>query len=276
MPLAIGTILVGLDGSHFSERALLAAVPLAEALHARLFLFSAVATEEEVGERISRLSALRPRGLPVDLDVLPDPDPADAIDTMLRDLGDAIACVASHGRGRSAAVLGSVTNEVIRRRRQPTIVVGPSFERERVGKGVVACVDENPRSAELLPVACRWAEWLDAPLTAVTLAEPVPPPLTAGPVRRRFGPDEDVDEYLDWLVAPLRNDCRELETKAVYDPISPASGLRSLLWDQPAALVALGAHVRWAIRHPVIGHVAAAMIHQSPVPALVVPRADAA
>ena len=272
----IQTILVALDGSHFSERALLAAVPLAEPLHARLFLFSAVASEEEANERISRLASLRPRSLPTEIDVLPDPDPADAIDTILRDLGDAVPCVASHGRGRSAALIGSVANEVIRRRRQPTIVVGPAFSRERLGQGVVACVDETPLSAEILPVALQWSEWLDSVLTVITVAEPVPPPLMVGPVHRRFGPDEDGEEYLNRLVRPLREQGREVRTRVVYDPVSPASGLRQHLWDHPAALVAVSSRVRRSIRHPVLGSSAAAMVRQSLVPTLVVPRADAA
>jgi nucleotide-binding universal stress UspA family protein len=272
----VRTILVALDGSRFSERALLAAVPLAGPLHARLVLFSAVASEEEANERISRLAALRPRSLPTDIDVLPDPDPADAIDTLLRDLGDAVPCVASHGRGRSAAIIGSVANEVICRRREPTIVVGPAFSSERLGRGVVACVDETPPSADVLAVALHWSDWLDSALTVVTVAEPVPPPLTRGPVHRRFGPDDDVEQYLDRLVGPLRAQGREVRTRVVYDPVSPASGLRQHLWDYPAALVALSSRVRRSIRDPVLGSTAAAMIRQSSVPTLVVPRADAA
>jgi nucleotide-binding universal stress UspA family protein len=271
----MNTILVALDGSRFSERALLAAAPLAEPLGARLFLFSAVENEEEANERIGRLSALRPRGLPTSIDVLPDPDPADAIDTMLRDLGDAVPCVASHGRGRSAAILGSVANEVIRRRRQPTIVVGPSFARERQGQGVVACVDEHRSSAQILPVALQWSEWLESTLTVITVAEPVPPPLVSGPVRRRFGPDDDVEEFLEKVVTPLHVQGRAVDIKAVYDPISPASGLRQYLWEHPAALVAAGARPRRGIRHPVLGRDAAAMLRHSSVPTLIVPHGDA-
>ncbi|MDQ1435173.1 MAG: hypothetical protein QOF59_1989 [Actinomycetota bacterium] len=271
-PQRIRTILVGLDGSSFSERALEAAVPLAVMMGARLFLLSAVAREEESDERIRRLAELRPRDIPTEIDVLPDPDPADAIDSVVRDLGDAVACVASHGRGRSAALLGSVANEVVGRRREPTIVVGPSFERERLGRRVVACVDENPRSTQVLPVASQWSELLGGTLTVMTVAEPVPPPLTAGPVRRKFGPDDDVDWYLERVVRPLREQGQEVETKAVYDPISPASGLRRYLWGNRAALVALNARVRLELRHGVLAGVSSSMVRHSQVPVLIVPR----
>ena len=270
----VRTILVGLDGSRFSERALPAAAALASRLRWQVFLFSAVPSEEEADERLRRLSALRPRGLPTDIDVLPDPDPADAIDTVLRDLGAAVACVASHGAGRSAALLGSVTNEVIRRRMEPTIVVGPGFSHERMGSGVVVCVDGTEPAAEILPTAVQWSELLDVPLTVVTVAEPVPPPLRGGPPHRRFGPEENVERFLDELAAPLRAEGHLVATKVVYDPISPASGLRRHLWDNPASLVAVGSHLRRTARHPVLGRVAASMVRQSLAPTLVVPRVD--
>jgi nucleotide-binding universal stress UspA family protein len=271
-PDQVKTILVALDGSRFSERALLAAAPLAVPLHAHLFMFSAVRSEQEADERITRISQLRPRGLPTTIDVLPDPDPAEAIDIVLHDLRDAIACLASHGRGRSAAILGSVTTEVIRRCRRPTIVVGPEFSNQRLGKGVVACVDENPESADVMPVAAHWAEMLDSKLRMVTVAELVPPPLAAGPVRRHFGPDGDVDQYLDALATPWRSRSLEFETEAVYDAVGPATGLREYLWEHPATLVVLSSRIRHGLRHPVLGSTAAAIIRHSFAPTLVVPR----
>ncbi len=273
----VDTILVGLDGSHFSERALLAAVPLAERLGAKLFLFSAVESEEEANERMGRLAALRPRALPATLDVLPDPDPADAIDTLLRDLGDAVACIATHGRGRSAALLRSVANEVLRRSRRPTILVGPGFARDRLGPGIVACIDETSASTHILPVAIAWAERLAEKVTVITVAEPVPAPLTPGtPPGRRFGPDtDDVEQYLEAVVAPRRGCGRDIETRVVYDPISPASGLRHYLWDNPSRLVAVGSHLRRGLTRSVLGSVATSIARQSFSPTVVVPRPDA-
>jgi nucleotide-binding universal stress UspA family protein len=275
-PAPIETILVAIDGSRFSERALLAAVPLAERLDARLFLFSAVESEEEANDRIGRLADLRPPGIRTEIDVLPDPDPADAIATILDDLGNAVACIASRGRGRSAAVLGSVANEIVRRRRQPTIVAGPAFSRERVGRGVVACVDETPASAGLLPVALQWSELLDDPLTVLIVAEPVLPPISPGAIpHRRFGP-ADAEPYLEQMVAPLRAQGHDIRTKVIYDPVSPASGLRHYLWDYPSTLVAVSSHLRRGLTRSVLGSVAASIVRQISVPALLVPRPDLA
>jgi nucleotide-binding universal stress UspA family protein len=275
VPNRISTIVVGLDGSLYSERALYAATPLAEMIGARLFLLSTVAREDECDERIRRLASLRPRALPTEIDVLPDPDPADAINSLLRDLGDAVACVASHGRGRSAAFLGSVANDVIGRRPEPTIVVGPSFEREHLGRGIVACIDEKPSSTRVLPVAAHWSQLLGSPLTAISVAESVPPLLEVDSVRRNFGPD-DVDHYLEEAVRPVRAQGYEIETKALYDPISPAFGLRRYLWEHATSLVAVSTQVPSGIRHPVLSHASAALVRQSLVPMLMVPSAQAA
>src|SRR2546423_10947092 len=101
-PDRIEIVVVPMDGSEFAVRALRAGERVARRLDAAVLLFSAVAKEEEVDERKAELWELRPRGLTVEVDVLIDPDPADAIDVVLRDLGDmGVACLASHGRGRS-------------------------------------------------------------------------------------------------------------------------------------------------------------------------------
>ena len=64
----------------------------------------------------------------------------------------------------------------------------------------------------------------------------------------------------------------EFETEAVYDPVSPATGLRQYLWDHPATLVVLSSRIRQGLRHPVLGSAAAAIIRHSFAPTLVVPR----
>jgi nucleotide-binding universal stress UspA family protein len=66
----------------------------------------------------------------------------------------------------------------------------------------------------------------------------------------------------------------EVETKAIYDSISPSVGLCSYLRDRPAWLVAVGSHARTGVERLVFGSVAAAIVRCSLVPVLVVPRPD--
>jgi nucleotide-binding universal stress UspA family protein len=279
-PDRIEIVVVPLDGSAFAVRALHAGARLARRLDAAMLLFSAVAKEEDVDRRKSRLLELRPRGVTVGGDVLIDPDPADAIDVVLRDLGDAgVACLASHGRGRSAAIVGSVTTEVLRRSRRPLVVVGHGYDEVRVdaraGTGVVVCVGDDRSAAQLLPSAVRWSRRLRERLTVLTVAEDVPQPIDNRPVRRRFGPDGDVEEFLAGVVAPYRAWVPDIDARAVYDPVSPVSGFRDHLFMRPAALVVVGSRSRTGLTRAVFGSVAADFVRESSVPVLVVPRTDA-
>jgi nucleotide-binding universal stress UspA family protein len=267
-------ILVPLDGSKFSERALPVAEWLAGRLDADIHLFSAVPTADDLVARDEQLAEYQLPGRCVEREVVIDLDPAGAIHEALRRLGDAVACIASHGRGRSAALIGSVATEVVRRGRDPLVVVGPTIDERFPGSNVLACVDETSGSAAILPIAERWAGRLREPLIVVTVAEPVPPAIAAGPVRRLFGPDGDVDAYLEALVRPIRREGADVKTLALYDPISPAEGMRTYLRDHPAALVVVGSHARTGIARLVFGSTAASVVQGNPSPVLVAPRPD--
>jgi nucleotide-binding universal stress UspA family protein len=268
-------ILVPLDGSRFSERALPVAEWMGQRLDADIHLFSAVPTADEIVARDEQLAEYQIPGRCVEREVVLSLDPAGAIHEALRRLGDAVACMSSHGRGRSAALMGSMANEVVGRAHDPLVVVGPMIDERFPGSNVLACVDETPASAALLPIAQRWAGLLREPLIVVAVAEPVPPAIAAGPVRRLFGPDGDVDAFLERLVRPIRREGGDVKTLALYDPISPAEGMRAYLRDHPAALVVVSSHARTGISRLVFGSTAASIVYGSPSPVLVAPRPDA-
>jgi nucleotide-binding universal stress UspA family protein len=277
VPERVEIILVPLDGSELSERALPIATRLALRLGAEIHLFSAVEDEAEAARRKEQLAAYQLPCLGLHRSVVVSDDPAGAIHEELRRLGPpAVACMASHGRGRSAALVGSVATEVVARGHDPLVLVGPLPPEYPPGHGVIVSVDESPASAALLPVGLGWARLLGEPLTVVTVAEPVPEPVRPGrPFRRMFGPDGDVHEFLDRLVAPLREAGHPVETLALYDPISPAEGLEQHLKNHPASLVVVSSHARTGLARLVFGSVAAAIVRRSPSPVLVVPRPDA-
>jgi nucleotide-binding universal stress UspA family protein len=274
VPDTIEAVLVPLDRSSFSTRAIGVAERLADAFDAEIHLFSAVDTEDEVRAREAELAATEVRDRHVRRTVVVNRDPAGAIHEELRRLRRAIACMATHARGRSAALFGSVTDEVVVRGHDPLVLVGPLVDDQRVGSGVVACVDESPSTVRVAEVALGWAELLPEPLTVVTVAEPVPPPVTAGPPRRRFGPDDDVDLFLAGVVARLRRDDFPIETRALYNPISPSDGVAGYLEDHPAFLVVVGSHARLGLARLVAGTVATAIVHDSTCPVLVVPLGE--
>jgi nucleotide-binding universal stress UspA family protein len=274
LPEVIRHIVVPLDGSEFSEAALPVAARLADRLDADVHVLSAVPSVDDVEARQRALATVDAGDRLVERAVVVDLDPVGAIHETLRRLREAVACMASHGRGRTAALIGSVASEVVARGRDPVVVVGPMVDERVRGKGVIVCVDETAGSAALLPIGQRWARLLGERLIVVTVAEPVPESVHGGPEHRRFGPQGDVEAYLESLVEPLRAE-GDVEARVVWDPISPAAGLELLLRDEPAFLVVVASHARTGLARAVFGSVAAEVVRTSPSPVLVAPRSDA-
>jgi nucleotide-binding universal stress UspA family protein len=273
------TVVVPLDGSRFSERALPIAGWLAARLRAGVEVVSAVATEDDRPEREQYLAEVLEAafsGPAVDVtvkwSVMVDRDPAGVIHEALRRANDGVGCMATHGRGASAALIGSVATEVIARGHDALVLVGPMVGEERHGAGVVACVDERTESADLLRWAAQWGWRLQEPVVAV--AEAVPPPVGEAPVHRMFGPDGDVESYLESLIELVRPDVGAIPVtgRVVWDPVSPSEGVIGYVEDNPAALVVVGARVHKPIGHAVVGRTSAAIVHGCPSPVLMVPR----
>jgi nucleotide-binding universal stress UspA family protein len=279
----VTTVLLPLDGSTFAERALPAAAWLAGRLRADIFLISAIDSEDQRAAREDYLTEVADRLSSFELgetvvvpwSVVVDRDPAGAIHESRLRLGDAVVCLATHGRGRSAALIGSVAVEVVARGHDPLILVGPLVADPVVGTGVVACADEQPESARLVLRAVEWGTRLDEPVVAIVVAEPVPPPVRDRPAHRLFGPDGDVDAYVAALIAPVHatNPLADLRGTVVWDPVSPSDGVISYVGDQPAALVVVGSRLHHRLGHPVFGHTSAAIVHSCPSPVLVTPAA---
>lgn len=270
LPDEIDTIVVPLDGSTDAAYALPVAEWLAQTLDASVHVVSAVASVDEGPDRAATLGSIQLDGLKTTTEVVVDLDAAAAIHRTVERLGRAIACMSSHGRSRSAALLGSVTTEVVRRGRDPVVVVGPNVEGPPPLPGVVACVDDTPAASSLVAVASRWSAMLGQPLEVLTVAEPVPDPVKPGASHhRRFGP-EDPESFLRQLVGDAGT------TTVVWDPISPAEGVSLHLQEHPAAIVVLSSHARTGPSRLAFGSVAASIVHASRIPAVIVPRTEVA
>jgi nucleotide-binding universal stress UspA family protein len=277
LPDEVDALLVPLDGSDFSRAALPVADVLADRLDAAICLLSVVRKPGEVEPRRAELLRIEIPDRPVEREVLVGPDPAAAIHEALHERAGAMICMATHGRGRSAALVGSVATEIVARSRHPLILVCPYVEPEPPPdtvpdpEGVIVCVDENPDARALVAVGLRWGARLREPVTVVTVAEDAPEPPSGGPVRRAFGPDGDVDDHLDRLVEPFRAQGHRPRTLALYDAISVADGLyRHLLW-HPAILLVTGTRGRTGLVRLAFGSVAASIVRHCPAPVLTVP-----
>ncbi|HZQ88184.1 MAG TPA: universal stress protein [Acidimicrobiales bacterium] len=281
---AYDTVLVPLDGTAFAD----GAVPIASSLAARFgatvhVVAVASAGDDADGRRARAADALGagPGAPTVHVEV--DGDVAGAVVRVAGTLGRCLVCMAGHGRGRlDGALVSSVPRDVIERSHQPVVVAGPAavaqgqyaslLPGEPGADRLIACVDGTAASEQALPAAAAWAHALGMTMTILTVAEPSPPPLHDGDEwRRHHGPQCDADGYIGALAARWSDASPGVEGVAVYDPISPALGLRDYLTRHPAGLVVVSGHARTGADRLLFSATTAEIIHRCAAPVVVVP-----
>ncbi len=167
-----GTVVVGLDGSPSSDRALDWAIDLARRERRQLTLAHGLEPMHERGEALEILERARRRchDLAPDLSAHQTLWAADPR-VVLRDLGEraAVVVVGSHGRGPvTSRLLGSVGLSVTRRAPCPVVVVRPHHP-GTVRNGVLVLADEQSRTA--VEYAYRQASLRGLPLTILSVAD---------------------------------------------------------------------------------------------------------
>jgi nucleotide-binding universal stress UspA family protein len=275
------TVLVPLDGSAGAERALPTAGWLARRLDAELHVLAAEVGRSDAwwyDRYLDELRAAHPEVARAG--GVPDSDVAHAVHQAARRVGPTVVCLATQGRGRTAALLGSTFSAVVSGHGEPLVAVGPLVRQaptDTVGGRIVACVDGTPSSAGILPDAAAWARRLGMTLSIVTVAEPAPPAWVPRALRgRAFGPLDDPDDHLRELAGRPELAGLAVDTQVLWDAVGPDVGIFDHLARRPATLLAVGAHPRAGLARVALGSEAARIVHGSPVPVLVRPLARAA
>jgi len=161
--LRVKHLVVPVDLSQHS----LAAVPVAARMAAQsggrvdvLTVVSRLADVEPAGDELrERLAAMAPLPATVRQVVSANPSVVDAILRHLERNSDTTVTMSSRGHGRSAAIVGSTTNQLLRASHRPVIVIGPNATKssgELSGRYVVP-LDGSPRGDEVLPVVAAVA-----------------------------------------------------------------------------------------------------------------------
>ena len=302
------SILVPLDGSALSERALPVALGLAQRSDARVKLFHAhesppsptgpLAFEtpldhDAAAEVRASLDALARRltvasGLDVCVVVRGGLAAASLLEYADTSGADLIV-MATHGSGGLGRIwLGSVASEVVHRASVPVLLIGPQTRVPSTGsqpgfRRIVVPLD----GTEVAEAALDHAAILGTPgETLVMLVRVVVPEiLAASPPDPVSVPiiipdatthDRAALEYLERARAPLRDAGFET-TPDVLVAMEIASAIREFAESHEADLIALAARPRGTLSEIVLGSVAHALIHRAPVPVLVYhPRGTAA
>jgi nucleotide-binding universal stress UspA family protein len=268
----VDSLVVPLDGSDDAAMAVPVASRLAGAIGANLELLSTVDEPDEVAERLQALHEVPVSGDKVDRTVVVEADPVVAITQGAQRPGRHL-CMATKGRGRTAAVVGSVALGVLRSIGRPILCVGPRLGVTRSAApsvGVLVCLDGSAHSEAALEPAVRWAALLGEPLTLATAVEDAPPS-ASGRRSSRWLAVEDPHDYLATQAARLDDRVGSIDTRVLTDPLHPAGALRSLLSHEAATMVAAGTRGRSGIARAVLGSVASEIVQHSAAPVLLVP-----
>ena len=161
-------LIVPVDGSHESWRAFDVALALAKVCNGRITVVEVVDGVADVSEAKdvmhSRVTETDLSGVDVATIVeLTTSDIATALKALLDREEGAMFVMGSHGRGRSAALLGSITDELLRTTFGPMIVVGPHAEVPDFSGPILVTVDGSDVSESAVPLAAAWAIELGSP-----------------------------------------------------------------------------------------------------------------
>lgn len=170
-------LIVPVDGSDASWRAVDVAVALARSCDASVDVIEVVfdqhdSTDAE-GRLAERLEQHDSAGVPVSTHVhVAAESVAQAVGNEVEQHPEATVVLASHGRGRSAALLGSVTEELLEQIFGPVLVVGPHVKPAGFDGPIIATVDGSEAAESVLPLAAAWGIELGGEPWVVEVTDP--------------------------------------------------------------------------------------------------------
>jgi len=254
------TLLVPLDDTPCSERALPVAEQLADRFEADMVVITADLSD---GEPASEGDGFRaPLAMPsygARAEVVRSLSVPDAVRAVADDSNDPAVCMATHARSMLGhALFGSVAEEVVRGLEVPAVLVGPASDTTLHEHGpLLVCHDGSTTSDAIVPVANEWARLLRTNVVLAHVFHPLD-------VETAVDPEAVIGEAAAQLGGELDVDAR------VVRGYSPAGTIVALVDDLEPVLVALATHGRTGMGRAALGSVAMSVVRRSACPALVV------
>lgn len=262
-------LIVPIDGSRASWRAAEVAVALARKSDSRIDLIEVIPDPKETGAALSLLSDGIARLDAVDVDITPRVEVtgdsvAGALGTLLERSPEATIVMASHGRGRRAAVLGSVTEELLVSEFGPIVVVGPALADDdahvgHIGSGpLIVTVDGSDMAESALPLAAAWSIELGVTPWVIEV----------------LAPDQPTDEhrlessYPSRLARGLRSASgHAVEFEVLHDK-DVAGAVTNFAREMNASMIVAATHGRTGLARFTMGSTAADFVRHAPCPVL--------
>lgn len=229
-PVEVSRVVAFLDGSVFAERALPVAAWIAGELRVGLELVEVVGVRGDGDRAVRYLRGTADRRRASSWDVIVHEDVPAALAEVVRQRRGAVPCLATHGRDRSAALLGSIAAALLARSPRPVLLAGPKARPvEAPDAPVVVAVDGSAADEALLPVAMGWAARLGRRLVITTVAEPAPLGHHGRTGRRGARGPGDPESYLAALAERGVASRVEVATGVVHGAVGVRGGLVSAL-----------------------------------------------
>ena len=266
----IGKLIVPLDGSPMAERAVGLADALAEAGDLPVVLFaSRWDLDSEHAERYLAAQAATMRDRDVEFRVLLDASAPVAIARELEMIPDSMAVMSSHGRsGVGQAVLGSVTEEVLRASPRPVLVIGPHWGGGQLDKGssLLMAIDGELSADTLLPPVIDLARAFHLHVWIVEVFPPGPKPDVSpahesSAVHRVAMRLQEADVPADWEV--LHGE-------------EPADEILDFADSHDVSVLALTTRARRGVKRVALGSVAMRVVRHARLPVLLTRAASPA
>ena len=258
-------LIVPVDGSRESWRALEHAAVLGRRCLAPIDVVEVALTDGDLVDAERRLldgvRDLGAKDLAIDTHVLLATETVvGTLAEMVERHPEATIVMSSHGRGRSAALVGSVTEELLQREFGPIVVVGPKAESPSFDGPIVATVDGSDLSEQALPLAAAWGIELGLTPWIVEVLEPVH-------VSSEHLRESSYPARLARHLAAASGHRTEFE---VLHGTHPADAVAVFAGQLDASLVVATTHGRTGLSRLRIGSTAAAIVRHAPCPVLLV------
>lgn len=261
-------ILVPLDGSEQSARALVPGAALARACDAPLAVISypmAVSYLESHRKEIAaQLADVEAPSIEVLVDVTDRPIHMEIADEVEAHPGTLVV-MSSIGQSRLGAALGSVAEGVLRDVMGPVLLVGPEGQVDgwEPGGTMLVCADGSETSERIMPIAAAWTMVFGfEPWVVEVLDEGAAPPPSAGDVGLE-------SSYVARFARELRSNTNHNVEFETLRGRNEAKAIVDFATQRQARLIAMATHGRTGLGRIAAGSVAMGVVHESRCPVLV-------
>ncbi len=211
--------------------------------------------KEILGRAVERLG---PQPTDVHVIVYTDRSVSDRLTRHVEDHPGSMLLLRSHGHGRTAAILGTTVDELLRAMFGPLIVIGPhaTASAGTLGGNYLVPLDGSTRAEGVIPIAAAWAvEFNGSPCLVEVLDHSVaggPDVMESSYVRRQAA---ELDERID----------RPVDFEVLHDR-DPAGAIVEFAAERQTSLIFIATHGRTGLERLRTGSVAADVVRHSPVP----------